>query len=49
MYMCKSEAKSNGASFGCAEYEAQEPRPGTSKNIEVYGRTPRDRFGGLSR
>jgi hypothetical protein len=25
MYMCKSEAKSNGASFGCAEYEAQEP------------------------
>jgi hypothetical protein len=26
MYMCKSVAKSNGAWFGCAEYEAQEPR-----------------------
>ena len=25
MYMCKSEAKSNGAWFGCADYEAQEP------------------------
>ena len=25
MYMCKSGAKSNGAWFGCAKYEGQEP------------------------